>query len=241
MNSALGVSAHDAKVNPHIVVCYICGRQFSIHSLKIHETQCLAKWDLEESKKPRSERRPPPKRPVEFDMVIGGSAGEDGSGGKAGGAGADADYRAAMQQYNDKMNDVFLNQSRVECQHCGRKFASDRLSVHQRSCTSDHPASSVRKAGADAGGGRAIASATPPAEAAKKHYVATPSPSTPTSKTAAKPITAAVATKAPVPPASSPSTAAKQAPNTATAFCTSCGRKFADVDKFCGSCGLKRT
>jgi len=48
---------------PKFVFCYICGRQFTDASLPIHEPQCLKKWEVQNNKLPRSERRPPPKKP----------------------------------------------------------------------------------------------------------------------------------------------------------------------------------
>jgi len=36
---------------------------------------------------------------------------------------------------------LFIGQAAmVECENCGRRFAGDRLSVHQKSCTADNPA-----------------------------------------------------------------------------------------------------
>ena len=48
---------------PKFVFCYICGRQFTDASLPIHEPQCLQKWEIQNRKLPKSERRPPPKKP----------------------------------------------------------------------------------------------------------------------------------------------------------------------------------
>ena len=48
---------------PKFVFCYICGRQFTDASLPIHEPQCLQKWETQNSKLPKSDRRPPPKKP----------------------------------------------------------------------------------------------------------------------------------------------------------------------------------
>ena len=48
---------------PKFVFCYICGRQFTDASLPIHEPQCLQKWEVQNNKLPKSERRPRPKKP----------------------------------------------------------------------------------------------------------------------------------------------------------------------------------
>lgn len=33
----------------------------------------------------------------------------------------------------------------IPCENCGRKFAPERLGIHQRSCTKEHPAKRVEK------------------------------------------------------------------------------------------------
>uniref|UniRef100_A0A1I7TZ39 C2H2-type domain-containing protein n=1 Tax=Caenorhabditis tropicalis TaxID=1561998 RepID=A0A1I7TZ39_9PELO len=87
----------------------------------IHEPQCLKKWHAENEKLPKSKRRAAPVKP---DAVVG----DDGR--------IDA----------EATNEVLWKNSQglmVECEHCGRKFNEDRLSVHQRSCTAENPAKSV--------------------------------------------------------------------------------------------------
>lgn len=53
-----------AKGGPRTVVCYICGREFGSKSIPIHEPQCLEKWKIENSKLPKGQRRPLPKKPT---------------------------------------------------------------------------------------------------------------------------------------------------------------------------------
>ncbi|EFP04095.1 hypothetical protein GCK72_023142 [Caenorhabditis remanei] len=103
------------------VFCFICGRQFGSKSIAIHEPQCLKKWHAENEKLPKSKRRAAPVKP---DAVIGN----------------DGEVDAVAT------NEVLWKNSQglmVECEHCGRKFNEDRLSVHQRSCTAENPAKSV--------------------------------------------------------------------------------------------------
>lgn len=40
--------------------CYICGKLFGSKSIKIHEKQCLKKWNLENDSLPADMRSPPP-------------------------------------------------------------------------------------------------------------------------------------------------------------------------------------
>ena len=51
------------------VTCYICGRDFGTRSIKIHIPSCQKKWDIEQDKLPKSQRRECPKAPEEFEKV----------------------------------------------------------------------------------------------------------------------------------------------------------------------------
>ena len=71
-------------------VCYICGREFGASSITIHEPQCLKvnfilfvfewsfkiayyskkkKWELDNLKLPKSQRRPMPQKPTIFPTI----------------------------------------------------------------------------------------------------------------------------------------------------------------------------
>ncbi|CAH1954729.1 unnamed protein product [Acanthoscelides obtectus] len=45
---------------PPTFECYICGKKFGSHSIKIHEKQCLKKWHIENDSLPVDMRSPPP-------------------------------------------------------------------------------------------------------------------------------------------------------------------------------------
>nr|CDJ88174.1 zinc finger protein 474-like [Haemonchus contortus] len=105
------------------VICYICGRQYGSHSIGIHEPKCLEKWHIENKKLPKSQRRSEPKRPE----VVMDENGE-------------VDVEATNEVRWDNAQKLL-----VQCENCGRRFAEDRLSVHQRSCTPENPAKSVYK------------------------------------------------------------------------------------------------
>ncbi len=45
---------------PVALMCYICGREYGTKSLPIHIKTCEKKFEMEESKKPKRERRPVP-------------------------------------------------------------------------------------------------------------------------------------------------------------------------------------
>ena len=56
---------------PRTLMCYICGREFGTKSLSIHIKTCIKKWEDEESKKPKIQRRPVPQPPpMLFDVFI---------------------------------------------------------------------------------------------------------------------------------------------------------------------------
>nr|CAH7729593.1 unnamed protein product [Callosobruchus chinensis] len=47
---------------PPTFECYICGKKFGSHSIKIHEKQCLKKWHTENDSLPVDMRSAPPLR-----------------------------------------------------------------------------------------------------------------------------------------------------------------------------------
>ena len=51
------------------MTCYICGRDFGSRSIGIHLPNCTKKWEAEQEKLPKKERRPLPAAPTNFDKV----------------------------------------------------------------------------------------------------------------------------------------------------------------------------
>jgi hypothetical protein len=98
---------------PKFVFCYICGRQFTDASLPIHEPQCLQKWEIQNNQLPPSERRPRPKKPQAL----------------AGGANSQM-TREELQEAQWQA----AKENRVPCRNCERRFAPDRIAVHERIC-----------------------------------------------------------------------------------------------------------
>ncbi|XP_059825629.1 zinc finger protein 474-like isoform X2 [Hypanus sabinus] len=94
-------------------VCYICGKQFGLHSIVIHEPRCLENWRIENKKLPKHKQRPEPKKPQPVKV--------DGS-------------------LDDNVANTALftrgNAQLIPCKNCGQTFPPDQLSVHQRSCKS---------------------------------------------------------------------------------------------------------
>jgi len=54
---------------PKALMCYICGREYGTTSLQIHLKTCMKKWEIEEGKKPKKERRPMPQPPKQLVQV----------------------------------------------------------------------------------------------------------------------------------------------------------------------------
>ncbi len=104
---------------PAAVVCYICGREYGTKSISIHEPQCIKRWHQENRKLPKDQRRPPPQKP-EVLPTIGGKGGYD------------------ISRWNEAAW-ASAQSNLVPCEHCGRTFNPDRLSVHQKSCRPGRP------------------------------------------------------------------------------------------------------
>lgn len=103
------------------VMCYICGREFGSASISIHIPNCEKKWELEQSKLPKKQRRPCPTRPNDFERVISGEL-------------KGQDLKTAMLEYNNQAFDDFNKKALVKCKNCDRTFLPRPLEIHQRSC-----------------------------------------------------------------------------------------------------------
>ena len=77
---------------PKALMCYICGREYGTKSLEIHIKTCMKKWEIEESKKPRKDRRPMPQPPKEFNQMMA--------------KGGDLDWKE-MEKYNEIVKKLF--------------------------------------------------------------------------------------------------------------------------------------
>ena len=125
---------------PTFVLCYVCGRKYGTKSIEIHEPQCLEKWHVENAKLPPNIRRPAPKKP---DLHIGSKrlpwipldSQRDINSWLGGGS-------YTLDQINDAAYEASKAQL-VPCDNCGRKFAADRIQVHQRSCRPGNAAKSI--------------------------------------------------------------------------------------------------
>ncbi|XP_078605983.1 zinc finger protein 474-like isoform X1 [Branchiostoma floridae x Branchiostoma japonicum] len=54
-----------------MLVCYVCGRQFGSHSIRLHEPKCLEKWHRENYKLPVGQRKRSPVKPFSLPHIDG--------------------------------------------------------------------------------------------------------------------------------------------------------------------------
>ncbi|EGR29690.1 zinc C2H2 type family protein, putative [Ichthyophthirius multifiliis] len=107
-------------VRPKTLVCYICGREFGTASLQIHIKTCEQKWDIEQSKLPKKDRRPCPKPPQNINQLGGMNAND-------------------IQNYNNQAFDAYNNDALIPCKFCNRTFTQTALEHHKKVCTAERP------------------------------------------------------------------------------------------------------
>jgi len=104
------------------------GREYGTASIEIHLRSCKQKWEVEQSKKPKKERKPCPEAPKNFDDIATGKV----------------DAKKLDSYNNEAFND--WNEKVLEpCPNCARTFLPDRLEVHLRSCKGPGGASKESK------------------------------------------------------------------------------------------------
>ena len=146
-----GFSPPVAACGPRTIICYICGRQYGVHSYDIHLKQCKDLWVARESKKPLKERKPLP-----IDPMLGRAAAAHYQGGGGSTDSATTKRSSPLQKgspssavrmsaadiaaMNEAAQEVYNNVSLEKCEWCGRTFLAEKLAIHHRSCTQDSPA-----------------------------------------------------------------------------------------------------
>ena len=141
---------------PRSVTCHICGRPSLIAGYEHHVLQCKRKFLKEQEALPLHRRKPLPRDPH---PTVSGK----GSGASSAARAEDSRpltasnlSRADIAALNSEAAAQYEAENTESCEHCGRSFASGRLTIHQRSCTRDKPARRLAKGGgATAAGGMA--------------------------------------------------------------------------------------
>ena len=130
------VTSPQRRGKPPSKVCYICGREFGSLSIAIHEPQCLKKWQTENRKLPISERKPLPKKNENKPTILRALSTEEPEILKSLPDGIYKDEgltERIVQRYYQNCYSQF-EQDLVPCKKCGRKFAPDRIKLHQPNC-----------------------------------------------------------------------------------------------------------
>ncbi|TPX39833.1 hypothetical protein SeMB42_g06230 [Synchytrium endobioticum] len=214
------------KVGGRFVVCEICGRDFTAASIPIHKPQCIDKFEREQAKLPKNQRRPLP-QPPSLDA-----------------AGA----TLTQEQYNEAAYKQFMDSGRTPCPNCARGFVGTALEIHLRSCKpGGHFAKQSQQAKLPtAAPPTRPKSAVPPPPVSPSHKLspASPSPVSPSQKLPNKaspsPQNQAVPNPRPSTAKADDSNSAKLPPDQHSKFCGECGEQFGDSDKFCRGCGTRR-
>jgi len=119
--------------------CYICGRQYMLHSFPIHESQCKAMFEKWESQKPPKERQQCPEDPMnpkssfnlrkqKMDCTIDSS--------KQSAAGAAEASDAGRNTFDSTISDNAYTSSgnMMKCRSCGRRFNAVSYAKHSKVC-----------------------------------------------------------------------------------------------------------
>jgi hypothetical protein len=102
-----------------------------VHSFAIHVAQCQELFDKREALKPPKERRKCPSDPM-ANYAPSSSSGKNMSQ-------RELDHMNALSQQQ------WSNEALMPCGNCGRRFLAEKLPIHQRSCTADHPSRRVNE------------------------------------------------------------------------------------------------
>ena len=88
---------------PTFVTCYICGRDFGTRSIGIHLPKCREKWEAQQEKLPKSERREGPQPPENFQRILNGEV-----------------TGKELMKINQKAAEDYKNEVLEPCSNCGR-------------------------------------------------------------------------------------------------------------------------
>eukprot|EP01039_Chlorochromonas_danica_P005359 gene5359-5895_t len=144
-----GLSAGNKPLGagPKTRVCYICGRQYGLHSYDIHLKQCKELWIARESQKDPRERKPLPEDPAlrlaGRKTAAGGDDDDVGGGSPVKSAGGGGGGEPSLDEINRMASEAFNSVALSQCAYCGRTFLPEKLAIHNKSCTADNPARRV--------------------------------------------------------------------------------------------------
>lgn len=140
-----GSSTGKIGSGPKTRVCYICGRQYGLSSFNIHVPQCKELWIKREEKKDPKERKPVP-----LDPLLQSQSASDNKPASVSENHVN-DNRSenggmSLEEINRISSEAFNTSALNRCEYCGRTFLPEKLVIHNRSCTAEHPARRVTDA-----------------------------------------------------------------------------------------------
>ena len=119
---------------PKARVCYICGRQYMLHSFAIHEPQCIKLFEDREALKPKKDRKPVPVNPAkamgsqntmkESMMLRSGFTEKN---------------EFTLDELNAASQSSYSSATLTTCKWCKRTFLPEKILPHQKMCTKDKP------------------------------------------------------------------------------------------------------
>ena len=139
----------------NLVLCYICGREYSQHSIGIHEKQCLKKWEAQKKaaeKTPTKKTTPKRKSLPSIPVAIRIENTEEGSSPEKP---AFLDTQGHSQPFNlpqGGSGEKLLSPPKtrtplfVTCYLCGREYGSASISIHEKQCQKRWESESAKKA-----------------------------------------------------------------------------------------------
>lgn len=113
---------------PTFVTCYICGRDFGTRSIGIHVPKCQDKWEAQQEKLPKTERREVPRPPENFQRILNGEV-----------------TGKELMKINQKAAEDYKNEVLEPCSNCGRTFLPEALLRHKNCCKEDKPMSKKKE------------------------------------------------------------------------------------------------
>ncbi len=138
---------------PKTRVCYICGRQYGVHSYEIHLKQCKELWIAREAQKDPKDRKKLPEDPAIRLMNNNGSSSSSSTTGgtvatgntavNSNSNGGNGEGGLSLEELNKLASEAFNTETLSQCAYCGRTFLPEKLLIHNRSCTADNPARRV--------------------------------------------------------------------------------------------------
>lgn len=147
---------------PRMILCYLCGKQFTAHSLPIHEKQCLKRWDaqkkLEATEKAQRDKQSKKRHSVHLPVTIkidhiveennnkeiplrSGSYGDLLSTDVTCHGGDSSQKSEGQEKKCFAPNKPAL----VVCYLCGREYGSASISIHEKQCQKRWQENEVKK------------------------------------------------------------------------------------------------